>query len=64
MASDREQLELPDEFTCLTMWLHLVSILNNGNGDISMRNYAQINLATKDSAPQISKYQIMRSWTP
>lgn len=67
MASDREQLELPDEFTCLTMWLRLVSILNNGDGDISMRNYAQINLATKDSAPppdlKISDYEVLDSMT-
>jgi hypothetical protein len=35
-------LVLPDEFILLTMLLRLVSILNNNNGDISMRNYTEI----------------------
>ena len=33
---------LPDEFILLTMLLCLISILNNNDGDISMRNYAEI----------------------
>ena len=35
-------LVLPDEFILLTMLLRLVSILNNNDGDISMRNYTGI----------------------
>ena len=62
MASDHK---LPDEFTLLTMWLRLVSILNNNDGEISMRSYAEIK-SRKDSPPigtdlEISEYEALDS---
>jgi hypothetical protein len=66
MASGHKPLaQPPDEFTLLTMWLRLVSILNNNNSEISMWNYAEIK-ERMDSPPigtdlKISEYKALDS---
>jgi hypothetical protein len=68
MASNRKPpAQLPDKFTLLTMWLRLVSILNNNNSEISMRSYAEIKERV-DSPPigtdlEISEYEALDSMT-
>jgi hypothetical protein len=55
--------QYPEEFTLLTMLLRLLSILNNNDGDISMRNYAKIKeKESKPSAPtelQTSEFEVL-----
>ena len=40
------------------MWLRLASILNNGDGDISMRNYAHIKKGNHAAPTQLEKSEI------
>ena len=50
--------EIPDHFALLTMWLRLASILNNNDGDISMRNYSQIKKANHSAPATLQKSEV------
>ena len=58
-------LVLPDEFLLLTMLLRLVSVLNNNDGDVSMRNYSEIKKTrcTASTHLKMSHFETLNSMT-